>query len=280
MTAAPKIRPGIEGVVSLHPHFEGGVNIRLSPEKVFSEAELKALGGAVAVVVPQNVKEDQYRLVSSLCANVFPDYRMRFGFEGKTGNFRLFEKFGLPRADTGAYENAGVFLERHAAGLPFDFPFVVKADREGGGNGVFLIKSRADLRPALDFMDGRPFVAQRFVNHEGADLRVVILGGGLHPYWRIQGEKSEFRNNVGRGASISRDFEPELTARGLKAAGALREKTGINCAAVDILFDRSIEKPAPLLSEINFVFGRKGMDGTVRFRELFARAVDEWTRQL
>ncbi|MBI5846082.1 MAG: hypothetical protein HZB23_15605 [Deltaproteobacteria bacterium] len=265
-------------LVSLHPHVLGDAFIRLSPGKIFSGHEIDLLSRAGAVVVPQNVKAWQYREIASLCPRVFPDYRNRFGFEGKCGNLALFEKFGLPHPETRAYGNAEDFQTAHPKRPPFGFPFVMKADRGGGGNGVFLIGNDEDLKAALALLGSRPFVAQKFVDHQGADLRVVILGDALYPYWRVQDDRTEFRNNVGRGARISHDFEPGLTDLGIRAAAMLGTRAGIDCAAVDVLFDRGSKAPKALLGEVNFVFGRKGMGGTNRFRELFRQAVNRWTR--
>lgn len=266
------------GLVSLHPHVRAGVNIALAPGKVFSGQELEVFRRAGAVVAPQNVKAEQYGLIASLCPRVFPDYRNRFGFEGKCGNFRLFEKFGLPHPETLAYADGDDFRAARPKEPPFGFPFVMKADREGGGNGVFLVKNEKDFASALSSLSPRPFVAQKFVDHRGADLRVVILGDALYPYWRVQDDPAEFRNNVGRGARIVYDFEPELMEKGMRAAALLRSRTGIDCAAVDVLFGRSEKAPEALLGEVNFVFGRKGMGGSGRFREFFQKAVDRWIR--
>jgi len=57
-------------------------------------------------------------------------------------------------------------------------------------------------------------------------------------------------------------------------------KTGINLAAFDVLFDRSQPEPQPLLSEINFLFGRKGLGGSLSFYGLLNQAVHQWTRGL
>jgi len=272
--------PGDAGFVfvSLHPHVPGDEIIALSPGKVFSGPEISLLERAGAAVVPQNVKADQYRAIASVCQRIFPDYGNRFGFEGKCGNLALFEKFGLPHPETWAYDEAAAFKAAHPEAPPFGFPFVIKTDRGGGGNGVFLVKNFEEQKAALALIGDRPFVAQKYVDHRGADLRVVILGDALYPYWRIQDDPAEFRNNVGRGARILYDFLPDLTSAGLGAAAALRAETGINCAAVDILFNRSAKAPQALLGEVNFVFGRKGMGGTERFRELFRQAVNRWTR--
>jgi len=107
----------------------------------------------------------------------------------------------------------------------------------------------------------------------GRDLRVVVIGSKMFSYWRVQDKPDEFRNNVCRGGRIVAEMEPELTQKGIGLAKDLCSKTGINLAAVDIFFDGR----TPLLGEINFVFGRKGVGGTPRFRALLNEAVKEWT---
>ncbi len=252
----------------------------LAPGRAFSESERRAIAAASFVVTPQSIGARAYAQCRALNRNVFPDYSSRFGFEGKVGNFRLFRDFGLPHPETLAYAGALDFSAAHPDHRrpPFPFPFVIKEDQGGGGNGVFRIGNPAELGAALARIGPRPLVAQRFVRHKGSDLRVVILWDRFYPYWRVQDNPEEFRNNVGRGARIAFNFEPDLTLAGVRAAADFSRRTGINCAALDILFDRASPASAPLLGEVNFVFGRKGMGGSKRFRKLFRDAVARWMK--
>ena len=162
------------------------------------------------------------------------------------------------------------------------FPFVLKGDRGGGGYAVFFAGNSADLSRWLNVLDdvslhpGRRFIAQAFVEHGGRDLRVVVIGKMTKAYWRCQAKKGEFRNNVGRGAFINYDLDPELMEKGISCVEDFCRKTGINLAAFDVLFDRSKTAPEPLLSEINFLFGRRGLGGSPRFYDLLNQSVQEW----
>jgi ribosomal protein S6--L-glutamate ligase len=126
----------------------------------------------------------------------------------------------------------------------------------------------------------RRFIVQEYVSHGGSDLRVVVIGGISKAYWRCQLKPGEFRNNVGRGAVINHELEPELRDEGVSCVECFCAKSGINLAAFDVLFDRSQSQPKPLLSEINFLFGRKGVGGSPRFYELLNEAVRQWINNL
>jgi ribosomal protein S6--L-glutamate ligase len=81
---------------------------------------------------------------------------------------------------------------------------------------------------------------------------------------------------VGRGAIIDHEIDPDLKDQGVSCVDHFCKKSGINLAAFDVLFDRSQNSPKPLLSEINFLFGRKGLGGSPRFYRLLNEAVRQW----
>jgi ribosomal protein S6--L-glutamate ligase len=78
---------------------------------------------------------------------------------------------------------------------------------------------------------------------------------------------------------INYHLDPELTEKGMSCVEDFCSKTGVNLGAFDVLFDRSRPKPEPLLSEINFLFGRKGLGGSPRFYDLLNQAVRQWARE-
>jgi ribosomal protein S6--L-glutamate ligase len=166
------------------------------------------------------------------------------------------------------------------------FPFVLKGDRGGGGWAVFLIGNERDLMMRLDTLADkslhptRRFIAQEYVPHGGSDLRVVVIGGISKAYWRCQNKPGEFRNNLGRGAVIDYQLDPKLRDEGVSCVEYFCSESGINLAAFDVLFDRTQNQPKPLLSEINFLFGRKGIGGSPRFYELLNEAVRLWIDNL
>jgi ribosomal protein S6--L-glutamate ligase len=107
-----------------------------------------------------------------------------------------------------------------------------------------------------------------------------MIGKRAKAYWRCQHKQGEFRNNIGRGAVVNHDLDPELKEKGIRCVAGFCRKTGINLAAFDVLFDRSLPEPEPLLSEINFLFGRRGLGGSGPFHELLNQAVEHWIETL
>jgi len=275
-------------IVSFHRRVKGDINLRLTLRGLFTETQAQAIASAHGIVVTQSIKQHQYEFCSARCSHLFPDYSHRFGFEGKYANIELFRRFNAPHPETSCYNSVEDFASRHFRnGEPhLPFPFVLKADHGGGGWGVFLVADWQELMDRLHFLDDagshptRRFIAQQFVLHKGRDLRVVVVGNNMKAYWRCQQRPGEFRNNVGRGAVINNHLDPELTRKGINCVGDFCSKTGINLAAFDVLFDRSHPEPEPLLSEINFFFGRKGLGGSQRFYELLNQAVQEWASRL
>ena len=275
-------------ILSFHPRVKGHVNLRLTLKGLFSDNEAGLMASARAIVVTQSIKAHQYEFCRAHCSRLFPDYTHRFGFEGKYANIALFRKFNAPHPGTACYESVDNFKVRHFKNQEplMPFPFVLKGDRGGGGWAVFLIRDRSDLLDRLEILNDkrlhatRRFIAQAFVSHGGRDLRVVVVGRTVKAYWRCQHKPGEFRNNVGRGAVINYDLDPELRRKGIRCVEDFCSKTGINLAAFDVLFDRSQPEPEPLLSEINFLFGRKGLGGSPRFYELLNQAVRQWASEL
>lgn len=275
-------------ILSFHPRVNGDVNLRLTLKGLFSDKEAGLIASARAIVVTQSIKAHQYEFCRAHSSHLFPDYTHRFAFEGKYANIRLFRKFNAPHPETVCYESVEDFKVRHFKDHEplMPFPFVLKGDRGGGGWAVFLIRDQRDLMERLEILGDKRlhatlrFIAQAFVPHGGRDLRVVVIGRIIKAYWRCQYKPGEFRNNVGRGAVINYDLDPELRKKGIRCVEDFCSKTGINLAAFDVLFDRSQPEPEPLLSEINFLFGRKGLGGSPRFYELLNQAVQQWAREL
>jgi ribosomal protein S6--L-glutamate ligase len=273
-------------ILSFHPRIKGDVNCRLTPKCDFTKNDAEKIASAKAVVFTQHVKSHQYDFCKARCPNVFPDYTYRFGFEGKYGNIQLFRQFQASYPETVCYQSVEDFkfrhFENHEPLLPF--PFVLKGDRGGGGWAIFLIRDESDLTEKLTTL-GDPylhatkrFIAQAFVAHGGKDLRVVVMGNMTKAYWRCQPDPKEFRNNVGRGAVIDHTSDPHMMGKGMQCVKDFCSKTGINLAAFDVLFDQS--QSEPLLSEINFLFGRKGLGGSSQFHVLLNLAVKEWLSSL
>lgn len=267
-------------IVSLHPHFKGDFGLTLPIKSLSEDRTTGILKNATAVILPQSVNQEQYAVCRRFTDCIFPNYSNRFGFEGKAGNFLLLDKFGLPRPKTLPFESVNDWRRRFPDPdrPPLPRPFVLKNNQGGCGFGIFLITNQDELDQALVFFQrqGDGFVAQEFVDHGGKDLRVVLIGDMVKTYWRCQNTPGEFRNNVGKGALIDLEGDPELTAKGVECVKDFKDSTGVNLAAVDVMFDQNRKKP--LISEINFVFGRKGVGGVTAFRNMFDAAAVQWLK--
>ena len=76
--------------------------------------------------------------------------------------------------------------------------------------------------------------------------------------------------------AISKIIELTLQKKGKEQGHLLTEKTGINLAAVDFVFSFSLKDPDPLILEINYFFGRRGLGGTENYYRILYRAVQDW----
>jgi ribosomal protein S6--L-glutamate ligase len=56
----------------------------------------------------------------------------------------------------------------------------------------------------------------------------------------------------------------------------LCKKTGINLAGFDVIFAPVKEYTKPLMLEINYFFGRRGLGGSDAFYEILSREIHNW----
>ncbi len=165
------------------------------------------------------------------------------------------------------------------------YPLILKANSGGEGAFVFLIHSGQELIGKLDLLPKGPslrngFILQERINHGGKDLRVVVLFDTLYAYWRIQPDPDNFLTNKSQGGLIDFEGDVFLKDRAVLAVKGFCERTGINLAAFDILFDRGDKSSIPLFLEINYYFGRRGLGGSMQFYEMFEQAADRWLATL
>ena len=141
---------------------------------------------------------------------------------------------GLPVPETVVCEDAESALEAFAA-LGGDV--VVKPIFGSEGRGILRV-SDPDLAlrtfRTLERIQAVIYL-QRFVEHEGFDLRVMVLDGRVLGGMRRRGG-ADFRTNVARNASP----EPcQLTDRECEWALAASRAVGTRFAGVDLLYDRA-----------------------------------------
>jgi ribosomal protein S6--L-glutamate ligase len=111
---------------------------------------------------------------------------------------------------------------------------------------------------------------------EGKTLRVVIIGRTLISYWRIQEDTDAFLSSVSRGAHIDAEMEPERQNAAKDLVKSLCNKTGINLAGFDVIFAPDEGAIKPLMLEINYFFGRRGLGGSDAFYEILKREIQDW----
>lgn len=189
-------------------------------------------------------------LVYGLRQRIFPSqasYLLGYDKVEMTRAFRVVAPGHVPETLIEANDPAGAarVLER------LGFPFVAKVPRSSQGEGVFLVRDRADWQRYLALT---PVIyAQEYLPID-RDLRIVWVGNRVVGcYWRLQGETG-FHNNIARGGVIDRSPVP-AAAQALveRLAGAL----DINHAGFDI----AMVDGHPYVLEFNRLFGSRGLQG-------------------
>lgn len=276
-------------IASLHPCITKDINI-LCAGRLLSEGEKTRLKKARAVIVPQGVTAEVYKECRRLVPRVFPNYDLRFPLEGKVGDALLFEYHQVPHPRTLVFESREALFENYPdldflPSLLSGYPLVLKANQGGEGTFVFLVNSKQELMDNLDLLPKGPctsegFVLQERIDHGGKDLRVVILFDTFCAYWRLQPDPKVFMTNQSQGGLLDFGGDVILKERAVEAVRDFCERSGINLAGFDIIFDQNANPAVPLFLEINYYFGRKGLGGSMRFYEMLEQAVDRWLASL
>lgn len=276
-------------ILSFHPCIEADVNIICAGRSPtpFEEDLIKK---AKAIILPQGCGARLYWLCRLNCPHVFPNFDYRFFAEGKIGDAILFQRLKLPHPKTKVYRCLEKFLAIHTLeclNLPFPYPFVLKGNYGGEGSMVFLIKDKEELMKHLEMLKGmeergasKGFVLQEYIEKGNRDLRVVVIGEKLFLYWRYQPNPHNFLTNVGAGAIIDHDVSQEVRKKAQFWVKKLCSATGINLAAIDLLFPKGGCDLKPLFLEINYYFGRKGLGGSERFYRFLKQAVFDWLEKI
>jgi len=245
-----------------------------------------AIQKAGAVILPQTVDKELYALCIRMNRHVFPNYDLRFQWEGKVGDTLAFWAYEVRHPYTLVFPRVETLLGEHQAmehrlpELP-PYPFVLKGTRGGEGRQVWLVDSETTLTEKLQILlqfelQGRSgFVIQEYIGARERDLRVVVIGGLLFSYWRTS---QGFLHNVARGGAIDATSDQDLQAAGREKVGQFCRRSGINLAAFDLIFPPGEEDPYFL--EINYTFGRSGLGGSEKFYGLLRDAVDRWLDSL
>ncbi len=231
------------------------------------------LRGAAGVLLPDYVTPWRYESITSLAGEWFPRLEARFLCHGKTRQILLFRRIGVRHPESLLFDDPDRLMAHFGEnGPPWEYPFVLKGDTGGGGTTVFPIRSGADLPKYLEMLpDEGPLLLQRWVDHGGKDLRVVVYGNHAVSYFRIG--DGRFYNNVCRGGRLDHEAWPHLQERGVEAVRRFCASTRIDIAGFDLMFP---DEGDPVFVEINFHFGRKGLGGAGGHRAYMRKAIDDW----
>jgi len=278
-------------ILSFHPIIVADQNIICAGREPDS-TDLEAIKKSDAVILPQGCPPTLYKMASSNCPNVFPNYQARFQYPGKIGQSKLFESYGLSHPKTKTFESLKDFynqipqINRVQKFNSFKYPFVFKFNWGGEGDNVLLIQSQNDFTRALKLTSSYEntgqfgFLIQELIQAENRSLRVVVIKNERIAYWRINTDPEQFGTSISKGAKIDYNYSLEKQADGIRMVDLLCRKTGIDLAGIDLIFSASADDANPLFLEINYFFGRDGLGGSEKYYELLNKAVDQWIKSL
>lgn len=114
------------------------------------------------------------------------------------------------------------------------FPIILKTAQGAGGEGVMRVSSESELRPIMDAMKSfeQDIVLQEYIEHEGTDNRVIVIGDYITAYARSSNNSDEWRSNISSGGErINAQLTDEMKDTALTAARA----TGFDMCGCDII---------------------------------------------
>ena len=268
-------------ILSFHPVIEADHNI-ICAGRAPGYNDLAAIRAARAVILPQGCSEALYRMACANCAHVFPNMNVRFAFPGKLGQIRLFRTLGVPHPPARIFESVADF---HQSGEAVDFPVVLKWDWGGEGETVFKIDSPEAMAQILartatcERSGQRGFLLQSYIPSGGKALRVTQVGNRRIAYWRVQDDTRRFGSALKQGARIDFDISAHLRTAAGAVVSDLIARTGLQLAGFDFIFERhalAAGRSEPLMLEINYFFGRRGLGGSERYYTMLTAEVDAW----
>jgi ribosomal protein S6--L-glutamate ligase len=274
-------------IVSFHPLFEADKNIICAGRQP-NEEDLAAIRGADAVILSQGCYQALYEMARENCPHVFPNYDAKFNYPGKINQIKLFRKSKVAHPASEIFSNVASFHRQYHAGLTklaFNFPVVFKFDWGGEGETVYRINSAENLQETLkkaaeyETSGQTGFILQEYIPSSSRSLRIVILGRRVISYWRIQENNDSFYSNLNKGAVIDSEAQPELQHKAVALIKYLCQKTGINLAGFDAIFSSENGDPDPMLLEINYFFGRKGLGGSENYYRILLAEIRNWLKR-
>ena len=126
MTDVGKVKQ--KQILSFHPCFAAEDQIILGSRKL-TPRDHRLIKKAEAIILPQSCSQDLYQACKASSAELFPNYDIRFKYQGKMGQSALFKELQLPHPGTIPWISVDQFLSiTHQDGLTRDFPFLLKVN--------------------------------------------------------------------------------------------------------------------------------------------------------
>jgi ribosomal protein S6--L-glutamate ligase len=271
-------------VLSFHPCFSGSRQVILGSRKL-DHRDRRLISKADAIILPQSCSRDLYETCKDSRAELFPNYDFRFEYRGKIGQSLLFGRLELPHPETVPWMSVDEFKKAgYRDGCPHGFPFFIKGNHGHEGEGIFLITGPDVLESTLGVLGkwektGQSgFVSQEFIPSGGNALRAVILGKRIFTYWKRPELEGSLITTVSKTAIVDKNWRKDLQKKARVQARTFSRRTGTNLAALDFVFPMEDPEPEPLLLEVNYYFGRRGLGGSLNYYRLLYEALQEWLR--
>ena len=268
-------------ILSFNPIITADHQIILGSRKI-NDDDHAFIRKADAIILPQSCSEELYEASRDSSALIFPKYDFRFRFPGKVGQSLLFEKIGFPQPETKQWNSVTKFMETCEGSFPHEVPFIIKANMSHEAEGIYIVQDHESFDSAMDHIGAieksgvKGFISQELVQSGGSVLRVVIMDKELISYWKRSYDSNQIITSAGAGARIDREWRPELAEKGREGVKRFTMLTGINLAAIDIIFPIKEKEPQPLFLEINYYFGRRGLGGSFNYYKMLFRTIKEW----
>jgi ribosomal protein S6--L-glutamate ligase len=272
-------------ILSFHPCFAANRQVILGSRKL-NYRDHRLISKADAIILPQSCSQDLYEACKNSSTELFPNYDVRFKHPGKIGQYLLFKEFKFLHPETMPWISVDEFRRAiHQAGISHDFPFLIKGNHGHEGEGVFLITDSDALESTLSVLGewektGQSgFVSQALIESDGNVLRAVILGSKIITYWKRPVIEGSIITTISKTAVVDKNWRKDLQKKAWMQARAFSRSTGTNLAALDFVFSMKNPEPQPLLLEVNYYFGRRGLGGSLNYYRLLYEALQEWLQR-
>jgi len=262
-------------IISFLPTFKGDFNFfQFEPlDKSFFEKLLQAR----AVIFPPTISSEIYFFVKNLGIPVFPEYTFRFLYPGKIGQIMLFKLLNLPHPETTVVPRlCGIEENPYKRTFKIKYPCVIKGNYGDEGREIFLVKNEEELKEVFKEIkkwerEGRfGFLIQEYIPCD-FDARAYVIGEKIIIVFREGG----FKKNISQEGKIISCPQKNLKKRIYELANKIIKNTHFNLVAIDFLFKDKM----PLVSEFNFVFGRRAI-GEKKYENYLKKAIKNFLEKI